>query len=207
MTAPELWACCTQIDDTVALDLGPTTQHDQTGPEGPSNWVSIRVVEVPKTYKGLSIVPLSADEEYPEAIFAVPCPRAESKAYILALRELHLYLASVKGDRSQQSVALGVATDSELNVALSSTNVPSLEVSKYQPLSLAAKLEPAKLVEVRKVILPIALTLLCGARPDNVDKEVISSHLHRLVALWPDGNPPRAALKRINEFYMSTERA
>ena len=34
-------------------------------------------------------------------------------------------------------------------------------------------------------------------------KADIADRLHSLVARWPDGNPPRAALKRVNEYLMS----
>ncbi|RXK39878.1 hypothetical protein M231_02812 [Tremella mesenterica] len=36
-----------------------------------------------------------------------------------------------------------------------------------------------------------------------VDKSSIADKLYKLVSLWPDGNPPRAALKRVNEILMS----
>jgi hypothetical protein len=39
-----------------------------------------------------------------------------------------------------------------------------------------------------------------------VDKALIASQLHSLVSLWPDGNPPRAALRRVNESLMSIQR-
>lgn len=38
---------------------------------------------------------------------------------------------------------------------------------------------------------------------EAIDKATIARHLHTLVALWPDSNPPRAALKRVNEFLMA----
>lgn len=192
VTASTLWRLTTQVDATVALDLGPTIQDDKRQFEAPAVWVTIRVLEVPKSYRGPTIIPLSKGD-YPEAVFAVPCPRAEPKAYIPALRELHTYLAAAS--RPQSGVVLGVGTEKDLEAASDAS---------CRPLKPAAKLDPASLSEARKVVIPIAVTLLC--RDGNIDKGVIASHLHRLVALWPNGNPPRAALKRINEFYMS-ERA
>jgi tRNA A64-2'-O-ribosylphosphate transferase len=37
----------------------------------------------------------------------------------------------------------------------------------------------------------------------EVTKAEIADVLHGLVSLWPDGNPPRAALKRVNQYLMS----
>lgn len=69
-----------------------------------------------------------------------------------------------------------------------------------------------RMVEYRKAIIPLAVVLLLSI-PDlagdfkdegkNVDKAEIADVLHRVVGLWPDGNPPRAALRRVNEYLMS----
>ncbi|KAL7421287.1 tRNA A64-2'-O-ribosylphosphate transferase [Cryptotrichosporon argae] len=63
-----------------------------------------------------------------------------------------------------------------------------------------------------KDVLALALALICavpGLDEDPVarhTKATIAERLQKLVSLWPEGNPPRAALKRINEFLMSPAR-
>lgn len=185
------------MDDGLALDLGQPVQDSGCNFKAPSTWLSIRVVEVPKSYKGPSIVPLSGHRDYPAAIFAVPCPRSEPKAYNPALRELHSYIAST--GQPQKGVVLGVATTDELNAALAS--IDDDKGSDHALWRLATELNSVNLSDARKVVMPIAVSLLC--QEEEIDKEILSSCLHRLVSRWPNGNPPRAALKRINEFYMS----
>jgi len=81
------------------------------------------------------------------------------------------------------------------------------------------QLSPAELVDARKAIIPLALVLLCALPelasanstssadiPGPMTKAEIADELHKLVALWPDGNPPRAALRRVNEYLMSEGR-
>lgn len=186
VTAPDMWTLATQVDEAIALDLGQTLQTGKRRFEAPPTWVTVRVAEVSKSYKGPRIVPLSAGE-HPEALFAIPCPRAEPKAYIAALRELHSYVAASSG-----ATLLAIATESDL------------VAETRRPLTRAARLDPAALCEARKVIIPVAVTLMCCS-DDGVDKSVIASELHRLVALWPNGNPSRAALKRVNDFFMSEQ--
>ncbi|EKC99210.1 hypothetical protein A1Q2_06410 [Trichosporon asahii var. asahii CBS 8904] len=173
------WARATQVDEAIALDLGKTT--GKLAFEPPQVWVTVWVAEVRKPYSGPTIVPLSNGD----AFFAVPCPRAEPKAYVVALRQLHSHVAT-----SDRGVLLAPAMQGDL---------------EGLPKPPTAKLDPAALSQARKVIIPVAVTLMC--RDDSVvDKSVIADRLHRLVALWPDGNPPRAALKRVNDFFMSAGR-
>lgn len=65
------------------------------------------------------------------------------------------------------------------------------------------------MIEYKKTIIPLALVLilsipdLSGESVGNVGKAEIADVLNRIVCLWPDGNPPRAALRRVNEYLMS----
>ena len=62
------------------------------------------------------------------------------------------------------------------------------------------------IVQARKTIVPLALLLLCLppfiSDDGTVDKPMIARQLQRLVTIWPDSNPPRAALTRVNEVLM-----
>lgn len=42
-----------------------------------------------------------------------------------------------------------------------------------------------------------------GEGETTLSKSVNASTLHTLIALWPDGNPARASLKRVNEYLLS----
>ena len=78
-----------------------------------------------------------------------------------------------------------------LKTALS--NLPPGPIALYADDSVSE-------VSARQTLIPLALAILCSV--PYVDKHVVASQLHRLVALWPDGNPPRAALKRVNQVLM-----
>lgn len=207
--APDVWGLSTKVHPTLALDLGHTS-HVQVTYDVPRTWVTIRVIEVSKAYKGPAVIPLSRHRDYPEVIFPVPCPRADPKAYGPALRSLEAYITSVNTSGVQPAIAIVVATRKQLDSAIVSCDDSiqdnGTDREELSPLLPAAELELAEIQAARKVIIPVAVVLLCRKSGRKVDKGVIASHLHQLVAMWPDGNPPRAALKRVNEYLMSEGR-
>ncbi|ORY26301.1 initiator tRNA phosphoribosyl transferase-domain-containing protein [Naematelia encephala] len=115
------------------------------------------------------------------AVLALPSARSDGPGFSRAIDEAVQYVRSVQG------VVLLCPAHREL---LDKPDAPSIDRSD----------------EARKGILPLALVLLCttsGAK--EMTKPYIASQLHTLVAQWPDGNPPRAALKRVNEYLMSPQ--
>lgn len=113
----------------------------------------------------------------------VPNPRVDGKAYNAFLTEF------IRQAKPMRSVIIRPISRSALDAA-----------RRGKQISLAV--HPTELVPARKVVIPILVALVCSMR-ENADKGVIADELHRLVSLWPDGNPPRAALKRVNDVLMS----
>jgi tRNA A64-2'-O-ribosylphosphate transferase len=199
----------------LALDIGSpiTPVPDPSWQYGPdsSSYSVIRIVQCEKPLSEFILRPLP-EADQTEIILALPSAKTHSKEYFKALGALSSFVSSLP---KHTAILLRPGRLSDL------TQVPG---------ALQAVTEQDQ-VESRKYMLPIALVLLLAfphleankvddgdsgsdAESDDgglddlpvVTKAEIASCLHGLVTLWPDGNPPRAALKRVNEFLMSEKR-
>ncbi|OXH37291.1 tRNA '-O-ribosylphosphate transferase [Cryptococcus neoformans] len=187
----------------MALDIGsPSTEASWS--LSPSE--VLRVVPVDKYPKN---TPFLLGVHPSERVLAVPSAKTDGKFYATALRELVDYVRKVSIEQSKPIVLRpGKAVDVQKAIAIGD-NAQSIDPAAIKITS------PSSSVDARKVILPLALVILCAlpgisessthALPaeGNLSKDLVADRLHRLVALWPDGNPPRVALKRVNEFLMS----
>jgi len=213
----------------LALDLGapvtttPAWQHISTSRSALVIWV----VEVLKSAAYPEVVyPLAkAAETVREAVLALPSAKIDSTGYAIALAKL---VEAVRAWRSEgQSIILrpGSPAHLEAAVASQSSSLPPSPNSSRQLsafTTITTSLSPQELVSARKAILPISLLLICSF-PDlmeptehqwttdeiqstRLSKALIANVLLELVALWPDGNPPRVALRRVNEYLMSPPR-
>jgi tRNA A64-2'-O-ribosylphosphate transferase len=157
---------------------------------------TIRIVVLDKPKKGKSPISRSSST----SIFTCPSPRSHPGAYTISLESLVNHVEDLLDEKA--SIILRPGNSGHLEAAEDS----DMEDPGDVPLS------PSEAIEARQTIIPLALVLLLSI-PDLggelelgkglVDKGVIADMLHQLVALWPDGNPPRAALKRVNEYLMS----
>jgi tRNA A64-2'-O-ribosylphosphate transferase len=163
-------------------------------------------------------------------IFACPSARAEPKAFGMALDELVDYLDGVMAPHPMGRYVLALGADSDLEserksgltvvtsdsaAAAAGKEDVNDSTTREQPPALPSVNPTAeRMLEYRKTLIPLALVLLLsnpdllgkaghGIDTQNISKKDISDMLHQLVSLWPDGNPPRAALKRVNEYLMS----
>ena len=199
----------------LALDVGvPINSHASNvwRYENASRVITIRVVTTDKVQKDVPhILPMSG-ENPTDAVLAVPSPKESPRSYSAALGILVNF---VRHHLAQEAVILRPGTRRSLDTAirihcktLTTSNEPEAEEESTATLS--------DLVDARKIIIPLALVLLCAIpelacddpadatdRSEPVTKADIADRLHSLVARWPDGNPPRAALKRVNEYLMS----
>ena len=182
----------------LALDLGPpsTPCIQWTQKEEP---ILIRVLQLDKLPKDqLPVLPL--DKAHAKYILALPNPRADGKAYISALAGA---LTSMHNLLETSPVLLLPGNRDHLEAARRLAKDPDAETGtlvEWQPTA-------GELVSARKVIIPLALALICHIEAEKLDgehisKDSIARHLQRLVGRWPDGNPPRVALKRVNEVLM-----
>lgn len=202
----------TAVTGSLALDLGSPIRPSDEQAERPVTTV-VRVVETDRVVKDAPyVLPLAGPSGPSMAVLAIPSSRTKPKGYIEALDALREYVAA---SLPNGTILLSPGRDEELTAALEQHQSPAPEVSKSPvPLARVEHLGDAQLQAAKKLILPIAVALLCSVpglgedleEDEEVDKIVIADSLHKLVALWPDGNPPRAALKRVNEFLMSERR-
>lgn len=158
------------------------------------------------------------------SVFACPSARAEPKAYGMALDELVDHLDGVMEREDGVGIVLVPGVDTDVKAARQLQERPGDPKSKTGDVEVdddVLALPPAnptqeRMLDYRRTIIPIALVLLLsnpnlldledashGIDTQKITKKDIGDMLHRLVALWPDGNPPRAALKRVNEYLMS----
>ena len=166
---------------SLAVDIGPpvTPCPEWTATEH----CSFYIVEVDRAIKDTPwIIPIHHDR-----IVAVPDPRSDSRSYGRLVKELIDAVKQVD-DR---------------NVVIRPARPADFSSARNGEKTTPAPLTGSDLVAARKLILPLVVALDCARHDGPVDKGVIADSLHRLVALWPDGNPPRAALKRVNEVLMS----
>ena len=163
------------------LELGePATRQPSATPE-----LTLHVCLVDRPP---SDTPTIAGIDETAAVLALPSPRAYPRAYDSALRAFDDFTSKHVG-RLGPSLLLRPAPIALYDYATCADGVPPPD--EYT----------GDLVAARKAILPLALLYMCILTQEGVkvDKGFISKRLSVLVGLWPDGNPPRAALKRVNE--------
>ena len=151
-------------------------------------------------------------------IVDMPNPRTVGKEYTKVVREL----VEAVGERSGEgnSVVLRPCRDFALPPKFS-WEATALDgggsASRRSVINMMTSkpLAADELVSARKRLIPVIVALLIAVPTlsplpgfedgDEVDKQVVADVLHLILALWPDGNPPRAALKRINEVLMPNQ--
>jgi tRNA A64-2'-O-ribosylphosphate transferase len=170
-------------------------------PTNPTGWHSnafhlVLVVPVEKCKDSLFVFPVKPGV----SVFAAPLAKADSKAYGAAL------LSLVEHFRTISDAILAPGTFAQLDLARRMADAD-------EPRPDFDATPGAANVDARKAILPLALALtlaipiLSCTPAGGVSKTDIADALHVLVSQWPDGNPPRAALKRVNEYLMSDRRS
>ncbi|WVW84199.1 hypothetical protein I302_106229 [Kwoniella bestiolae CBS 10118] len=206
----------------VALDIGSPIMPSATPwlySNSDARYIVIRVVEYEKYPRDIPrLLNLKKGEVW---VLAVANSKTEGKAYESSLKELVEFVRSA--DRAVVLVH-GSSNDVESGIMIrqqSPRDGTSSSGDQGREVTLDALPEPS--VEGRKLILPLALALICSienlddkqpeqresedaSQERTMSKTDIATKLHGLVSLWPDGNPPRASLKRINEFLMSGDR-
>jgi tRNA A64-2'-O-ribosylphosphate transferase len=210
--ASEMLGSATPVGPGLFLDIGPTSQPaENTSKPGGSRLV-VRVVELNKPIKDAPyIFPVNKDKSSPVIIFGMPSARSHAKEFLYALAALDVYLDGFPIGRGTDLV-VSPGTRSELDKALEWHRSDKKEEAPETTLTPVSAMAPGDLQSARKAILPLAIALLCSIpalstdASAEIDKSAVADHLHNLIALWPNGNPPRAALKRVNEFLMSDER-
>jgi tRNA A64-2'-O-ribosylphosphate transferase len=196
-------------DSRLGLDIGPPTSSvDAWDAEPSSKVITIYIVGIPKAQAFPATIYTHPTHPL-HLVVALPSPKIDSWAYKDALSKL---VKAIRQNHDMSTkILLRPGTDQHLDQIIS-TDEKNAE-------SLTRRLEvlssPEDPVSSRKTIIPIALLLLCafsldGQAADDDDEELtkssISNILLSLVGLWPDSNPPRAALKRVNEVLLSRER-
>lgn len=210
------------------LDLGsqPASTTEQVGAPGPTSRLGLdigRPVSPVQTWKaGLSsiltiyIVGIAKAQAYPDIIysqpalprhvvFALPSPKIDSWAYKNALTKL---VATIRPLIYQSTnILLKAGTTDHLDLIMRFEEKDNSHLPQFMAIPA-----PVDVVGSRKMVIPIALLLLCAFSLDDeiqveeMTKGSISNVLLSLVALWPDSNPPRAALKRVNEVLLGRDR-
>lgn len=180
----------------LALSIGPPTT--------PSTWQNpahtIRIVQIDKPKRGDPSIYRSPSS----SIFACPSARSHPGAYTHALEALVDHVEDLLDDDLCIELRPGISSQLDQVRTLRHDE----DLTNPDPV-----LSTPEAIEFRRLILPLALVLIV-AIPDlaqpliqgrQVDKSLIADVLHQLVSLWPDGNPPRAALRRVNEYLMSRD--
>ncbi len=201
----------------LALDIGPSiTSNGEPWRYRDSSSASgmhfIRVVMVEKPAKDLPYILSSGQGRRDEAVMALPDPKTDPKPYFHAIGTLVDYVERLLAQQGESGIILRPGRRIDVDSAIRIYRA-DLSAQIAEPLRDDSFLSPHELVDARKVIIPLALVLLCAipelASLDSttssspaMTKADIASQLYGLVALWPNGNPPRAALKRVNEYLM-----
>jgi len=184
----------------LGLDIGPPISPVQSWSAEPSLTSTIYIVGIEKAQLYPDII--YAHSSIPDTIIlALPSPKIDSWAYKDALMKLVATIRPLMDVSTR--ILLKPGSNRHIDLVIESAD-------KDDSLSPAIEALPRSADEVgsRKSIIPIALLLLCSFSLDNVvqvdalTKGGISNVLLSLVALWPDSNPPRAALKRVNEVLL-----
>lgn len=190
----------------LAADLGTPVIHvNEWTPPHSARVITIWVLEVTKSKYPETIYSHRNDGEITHIGLALPSPKSDSWAYKSALVKLVAVLESFLDDHS---VVVRPATSDRLVLLATPPKEPQVDIDDH----LNALEGPRDEVSSRKSFIPILLLLMCsfpdlytsGVGDGNLDKARISSVLLSLVGLWPDGNPPRAALKRVNEILLGS---
>lgn len=183
----------------LAVDIGPPTI--ECAPWSHTAATSVYIVEIDKLAKDASTI-IALGTAGDMILIAVPDPRTDGNRYRKVLAEL---VTALRPKLDAKKVVIRAARRQDLDAAVkaAATLPQGVELS-----TMTHPLTPAELVSARKAIIPITLALTCSLRyaSTEIDKSVIADELHHLVSLWPDGNPPRAALKRVNEVLISRDR-
>lgn len=208
---PSMLTGIPRAESRLAVDLGPPVTSATPWRAPSSSPVTIWITEVTKSHTyPQTIYAMPASPARPQHLaLALPSPKADSWAYKAALTRL---VSAVKPllDVEEVSMVLRPGTTAHLDLFASPSHVKEDSGDSLDRLS-----PPSDLVSSRKMILPLSLLLLCSfpalggdeGSTGKLDKQAISGVLLSLVALWPDGNPPRAALKRVNEILLGSGRA
>lgn len=210
-----LWEEATVFSPTLLVDLGPPIRSPQSSVlSSVTQRVTVRVVDIAKPTNSTAFVHLwkPTTSDSPVIIFSLPSARTHPKEYGKALGQLVEHLQS-KFPALGETTALLISPgrQNELDIAAqfsSGVEQQTAEASSWPSLLRLAKPD---LQASQKSLLPLLVALTCSfpklshdaTEDQDVDKAMIAAHLHSLVALWPEGNPPRASLKRVNEFLMS----
>jgi tRNA A64-2'-O-ribosylphosphate transferase len=189
----------------LALDIGPPVSPVDPWHAIPTeDSITIYLVSIPKA------------QLYPDVIYsnpttkgsmgvAIPSPKSDSWAY----KDSLMKLVSALKIYEKSNMILKAGTTDHLDLIIKAT-AEDKDISQ----TLCDMPSPEDAVSSRKSVIPVALLLLCAFSLDNdlprtgngteegLSKGSISSVLLSLVALWPDSNPPRAALKRVNEVLL-----
>lgn len=192
----------------LAVDLGQPVISHASWASTSSSPITIWVVEVVKASAHPATIyshPVNSDR--PTSLgLALPSPKADSWAYKSALAKFITTLKPLLED-SHTSLIIRPGTEAHLDLLASPPKDTDIDSA------LASQPGPSDLVASRKTALPVVLLLLCsfpslsGSPVIKLDKQAISSVLLSLVAFWPDGSPPRAALKRVNEILLGSTNA
>ncbi|WVQ79955.1 hypothetical protein IAT38_002056 [Cryptococcus sp. DSM 104549] len=193
----------------LALSLGPPSADPPTPWAYAQSPFTVLVVEVDKYPKS---TPYAIQSET-RLVFAVPSAKSDGKAYAGALGELVEWVRQKVGQG--EGVILKPGSMADLVTALRAR----LDEDELASSTLDPTIPPPAPADARKLIIPLAVVLLCSiprtslqpsaeaaAPPPPITKAAIAEKLHSLISIWPDGNPPRAALKRVNEILMSDGR-
>ncbi|WWC89024.1 uncharacterized protein L201_003942 [Kwoniella dendrophila CBS 6074] len=195
----------------IGLDIGlPIIQSEDKWIYEDSQYITIRLEEYEKYPRDLPRILRILNQEW---VLAVANSKTEGKAYEASLRELVNF---VMKDHKEESFLLVHGSKNDIDKAIQkydsspSTVKTNKDNEKNDDGNKEIILEelPSPSVEGRKLILPIILALICSDISENeeeinINKDYIAIKLHSLISLWPDGNPPRSSLKRVNEFLMS----
>lgn len=191
-------------DSRLGLDIGPPISPEQQWQADLSSALTIYIVGVHKAQASSDII--YSHSKLPNTmIFALPSPKIDSWAYKDALVKLVSTIRPLV-DHSTK-IVLKAGTVEHLSLIAKSSDADESLNATFQGLS-----SPDDAVGTRKMIIPIALLLLCAFPQDEkgaakeMTKSSISNVLLSLVALWPDANPPRAALKRVNALLLGRDR-
>lgn len=188
----------------LAVDLGePVVSVSDWSATTSGRTLDIWVVEVKKaqTYPETVYTHPKRHEEIRHIGLALPSPKGDSWAYKAALVKLLTLLETT----DDCNLIVRPATSDHLDLLMN----PPKDDFESTLESLSVHQDE---VSNRKTIIPILLLLLCSfphlceaaGADGKLDKGRISGVLLSLVALWPDGNPPRAALKRVNEILLGS---
>lgn len=170
----------------IATDLGRPVIPFSPWIERPG--IKLYIIEVEKADKEMEMISPSEDG----LISLVPNPKLDSRAYANSLSALIEKVKEVT--QGGNAVTVQVANFNDFKRSEEGTTI-------------TLNSTPCDMVSARKLIIPILVALECTlSSAEGIDKTTIGASLHRLVNLWPDGNPPRAALKRVNELLMSGDR-